>query len=134
VGVREAAHSEDGHGLEFLMSAPHRTDRIVELLTIAAYYHCGPLNQRLDLGHTSPIGEPWLPGSACDHFLVSLPYPYGPDLEWCEWPEGRAQHLWLLPITRAERDLKVSEGLEALEDRLDRAAVDPTDPKRRSVA
>lgn len=134
VGVWEAVHSEDGHGVEFVMSSPTRNERIVELLTINAYYHAGPPTQRLDLGHTVPIGEPWLPGSTCDHLFVSLPYPYGPELEVCKWLGGHARHLWLLPITEAEREFKVLHGAEALEKAFDDAAIIPTDPARPSVA
>lgn len=134
VGVWHATHNEHGHGVEFVMSSPTQDDRIVELLTINAFYHAGPPTQRLDLGHTVPIGEPWLPGSTCDHLLVSLPYPYGSDLEVSEWVGGHARHLWLLPITEAERAFKVEQGVEALEQAFDEAAIIPTDPLRPSVA
>lgn len=133
VGVWGATHNDHGHGVEFVMSSPERDDRIVELLTINAFYHAGPPSQRLDLGHTVPIGEPWLPNATCDHLFVSLPYPYGPDLEVCEWPGGHARHLWLLPITQAERDFKALNGTEALEQAFDDAAMLPTDPMRPSV-
>ena len=46
--------------------------------------------------------------------LVSLPYPFGPELEVCQLPDGELHVLWLLPITLAEREFKVREGLEAL--------------------
>lgn len=68
------------------------------------YYHRGG---RLGLGRTVPIGEPWLPGSRCDHYLVSLPYPFGPDLQVCHIGDLHVDFLWLLPITRAGRDLLV---------------------------
>ena len=133
VGVWDATHAESGHGLEFVMSSPRQDDRLVELLTITAYHHAGPSSQRLDLGHTMPIGEPWLPSSTCDHLLVSVPYPYGPDLEICEWRFGHARHLWLLPITEPERDFKKLHGLEALEQAFEDAPMIPTDPQRPSV-
>ena len=134
VGLWSATHTEDGHGLEFFMLAPGQDNRLVELLTLAAFFHAGPESQRLDVGHTVPIGEPWLRGSLCNHLLVSLPYTFGPELEWAEWEGGHARHLWLLPITEAEREFKVEFGREALEQRLEDAAVVPTDPQRRSVA
>lgn len=133
VGVWAATQVE-GVGLEFVLSSPRRDDRAVELLAMSAYYHAGPASQRLDLGHTVPVGEPWLPGATYDHLLVSLPYPYGTDLEHCAWPKGHARHLWLLPITAAERAYKVSHGVEALEQALEDAAIVPTDPQRPSVA
>jgi len=101
---------------------------------MTAYYHAGPPIQHLDLGHTVPIGEPWLPGSSCDHLLVSLPYPFGPDLESCSWDGGHARLLWMLPITDAEREYKTQNGLDALEERLEQAAVHPTDGGRPSVS
>ena len=87
----------------------------------------------MDVGHTVPIGEPWLEDSLCDHFLVSVPYPYGPDVEMCRWDGGHARLLWLLPITEAERDFRSEHGLEALEARLDRAAINFADPLRGSI-
>lgn len=42
----------------------------MDLLAITAYYHAGPPEQRLDIGHTIPIGAPWLDDSACDHLLL----------------------------------------------------------------
>lgn len=43
--------------------------------------------------HNMPIGEPWVPGSTCDHLLISLPYLHGPDLEHCTLPGGHARIL-----------------------------------------
>lgn len=134
VGVWSAIHTAEGHGLEFVMLAPEADARLLELLTLAAFFHAGPEAQRLDVGHTVPIGEPWLPGSSCAHLLVSLQYTFGPEFEWAEWEGGHARHLWLLPITEAERQFKVEFGQDALEQRLEDAAVVPTDPRRRSVA
>lgn len=102
--------------LEFVLVAPARDARHTELATMAAWYH---QQERLGLGHTFPIGEPWLPGSACTFMLVSLPYPFGPDLETCRLPDGEVRVLWLLPITAAEKQCKASAGLEALEQRFD---------------
>ncbi len=98
-----------------------------------AYYHAGPSDQRLDLGHTVPIGEAWTTGSACEYELVGLPYAYGPDLEVCAWPSGHIQVLAVQPITAAEREFKVEHGAEALEQRLEEAAIDFANPMRRSA-
>src|SRR4051812_10611589 len=110
VGLWDAVHQPDGHGLEFVMTALAADERLVELVAMAAYYHAGPVTQRPEVGHTVPIGEPWLPGSSCDHLLVSVPYPFGPELESCTWQGGHARLLWLLPITEAERTYKVDAG------------------------
>lgn len=133
IGCWAAVHNGGGHGLEFVLSARDSGDRHVELLAMTAYYHAGPPGQRLDIGHTVPIGQGWVDGSTCDHLLVTLPYAYGPDLERCAWAGGHARLLALIPITDAERRLKAAEGLEALESRLDDAAADFTNPFRPSV-
>jgi hypothetical protein len=133
VGVWDAVHEPTGHGLEFLLTSPTQDMRAVELLAMTAYYHAGLPTQRLDVGHTVPIGEPWLPGSRCDHLLVSVPYPFGPALESCTWSGGHARLLWLLPITEAERDYKIEMGQDALEQRLEDSAIIPTDIARPSV-
>src|SRR5262245_16771285 len=59
--------SREDPRLEFITTAPHRDQRHVELLTMAAWYHG---RHGLAKGHTLPIGEPWLPGSVCEFLLV----------------------------------------------------------------
>jgi hypothetical protein len=131
-GCWDAAH-DAGHGIEFVLATRDHTPRAVELLAVVAYYHAGPPEQRLDVGHTVRLGQPWLPGSTCDCALISRPYPWGPNLEVCEWTGGHARLLWVLPITERERDHRGEHGLEALEQRFDDAAIDFTDPERPSV-
>ena len=125
-----AAAEGQGRGLEFVISTLAETPRAVELLAMVVYYH---RSGRLGLGHTLPIGEPWLAGSACDHLLVSLPYPFGPDLQTCHVGDRHVDVLWLLPITQAERDFKAAHGLEVLEQRFDQAALEYWDIGRKSV-
>src|SRR4051812_44779420 len=102
LGCWEAVHDGE-HGLEFLLIAPDAEPRHALRVAMTAYYHANPKDAtfRLDLGHTVPIGEPWSPGSSCDHLLVSLPYPFDPELEACAWDGGHARLLWLLPIAAA---------------------------------
>jgi hypothetical protein len=128
-----AAANRDGHGNEFVLATTGFTRRAVELLAVTAHFHAGPPDQRLGLGHTINIGEPWLPGSACDFALLSLPYPWPRDLGIVDWEGGHAEVLWVLPITRAEREFKREHGLEALEQRFEAARLDYTDPGRASV-
>jgi hypothetical protein len=116
--------------LEFILVAPEQDLRQVELVTMIAWYH---RTDGLGIGHTLPIGEPWLPGSKCDHFLVSLPFPFGPKLEECNFQDWHLHYLWLLPITKAEREFKVKEGQEALEERFDDVALEYWKPDRASV-
>ncbi|MET7807542.1 suppressor of fused domain protein [Micromonospora chersina] len=127
------ATQHHGHGLEFVLYTAEPSDRHVETVTMNAYYHAAGGRNALDLGHTVPIGQPWQPGSRCDHLLVSLPYLWGPGLEVCTFPEGHIRVLWLLPITRAEKTFRHAHGLEALEQRLEDAGIDPADPARDSV-
>jgi hypothetical protein len=122
------------HGLEFVLSTNCEDLRHVEVLTMLAYYHAGPDGQRLDLGHTVPIGEAWTPGSLCEFEMIALPYAYGPDLEVCAWNNGHARILAALPITSAERELKISDGVESLEQRLEDSGADFSNPNRPSVA
>jgi hypothetical protein len=125
-----AATEDDGQGLELILSTPAATGRAVELLAMAVYYHRGG---RLGLGHTVPIGEPWLPGSGCDHLLITAPYPFGPELQTCHVGDRHVDFLRLLPITAAERDFKAASGLEALESRFTQAGLKYWDAHRESV-
>lgn len=116
-----ACTAEAEYGLEFVLAVQDPNPRAVELLAMTVSYNRAGA---LGLGHTVPIGEPWLPGSRCDHLLVSLPYPFGPDLETCHVGDRHVGFLWLLPITTGERDFKVSNGLEALESRFDEVGLE----------
>ena len=120
----------DDPRLEFVIAAPEQDQRHVELLSMSTWYHG---DRKRGTGHTFPIGEPWLPRSACEYFLVSQPYPFGPDLEVCNFPGGHVHVVWLLPITAAERDFKVREGLEALEQRFDACGLKYWVPGRESA-
>lgn len=126
-----AATPDLSHGLEFIVTVPAETPRAVELLAMTVYYHH---RGQLGLGHTYPIGEPWLPDSRCDHILVSLPYPFGPELQRGHVGDRHVDFLWLLPITKAEREFKVANGLEALEERFDAAGLRYCEVERTSVA
>src|SRR5690349_2812729 len=68
--------------LELVATAEQPAARHVELLAMTAHYHL--TGATLGVGHTIPIGEPLMPGSVLDHLLVSLPYPFGPELEVLE--------------------------------------------------
>lgn len=131
-GCWAASVEKRGHGLEFVMTAHVRDQRFIELMAMIAYYHCG--GHQLDLEHSMPIGEPWVPGSTCDHLLISLPYLHGPGLEHCPLPGGHARILWTLPVTAAEIEFRRRHGHEALEQLFDAAQIVPTDPYRASVA
>lgn len=105
----------------------------VELLTVVAYYH--RVGKPLKLGHTFNIGRPWLPGSACEFGLISLPYLDGPKLELFELPLSSltVRCLWLIPITAAESNFATEVGLEELEQTFEDQSFNYLDPMRRSV-
>ncbi|SDJ08999.1 Suppressor of fused protein (SUFU) [Frankineae bacterium MT45] len=107
-----AATESDNHGLEFILCTQNEEASAVESLARTVYYHRGGT---LGLGHTLPIGQPWLPGSVCDHLLISAPYPFTSDLSTCHIGDRHVDFVWMVPITEAERDLKVQAGLDALE-------------------
>jgi hypothetical protein len=88
---------------------------------------------RLDVGSVVNIGDPWMPGSQCDHLLVSVPYPYGPKLEWMKFPDICVRFLWALPITPREAAFAELNGCEALEQKFDAARVDYLNSFRSSI-
>lgn len=119
--------------LELHMFSPVQHDGHVELLTAIAHFH--RTGNALSLGHTVHFGRPWFSGSNCDFGLISLPYLDGPSLEHLQTgkDERGVRFLWLLPITKAERDYKKKNGLEAFEQRLENVEIDYLNPIRESV-
>ena len=130
IGAWEFSNNEK-EALEFIVLARFETPRITELLTMAVnYYH----TERLGFGHVFPIGEGWLEGSDCDHFLVSLPYPFGSNFEICHITKDfHIRFALLLPITKAEKDFAVSHSLEELEKKFEAAEIEYSNPQRKSV-
>jgi len=129
VGASEIEHSDSGLH-EFVVVSPVESNRLVEMLAMVTYYHS---NHNLGFGHTLPIGEPWLEGSSCENWLISLPYPFGEALEILPLNNIHAHVAWLLPITNAERDFKVQYDLEALEQKFDDAELEYWEIQRDSV-
>jgi hypothetical protein len=121
----------DPEPLELYLLSPQRSKELVVLLTATAHYH--RTGASLGLGHTVNFGQRWLPGSECDHGLISLPYLHGPTLEWLSIGKVKVRFLWLIPITPFELDYKKRCGLEALEERLEEANFGYCDPARASV-
>ncbi len=117
---------------EFFLISPVEEHQHVETLTMLANFHADE-RFRLDVGSVVNIGDPWMPGSQCDHLLISIPYPYGPKLEWLNLPDTCVRFLWALPITPREAAFLELNGLEALEQRFDTAKVDYLNPSRSSV-
>jgi hypothetical protein len=121
----------DAPPVEIHLFVPVQSESLVELLTVIAHYHL--TGAYLDVGHTVNFGRPWLAGSTCDHGLISLPYLDGPKLEWLEESDQKIHFLWLVPITLAEVQFKMTHGLEALESRFDSSQFNYLNPKRTSV-
>ncbi|OON67601.1 suppressor of fused domain protein [Hymenobacter sp. CRA2] len=118
----------EGRPIELHLFAPQQNLNLVELLVAAAAFH--RTEAPLALHHTLNLGRPWLPGSACDHGLIAVPYLDGPDLELLRTPQGVVSNYWLIPITESERDFKVRMGWEELEDMFEVSGLDYLDPNR----
>lgn len=119
------------HGLELHLFSRSQFEGHVELLTAVAHYH--QTAYPLSVGSTVNLGRSWLPGSKCAHGLVSLPYLYGPTLEWMLSEGVPIRCLWLIPIHEAERQFRHSYGLDKLECRFEQSGFDYLDPDRSSV-
>lgn len=118
-------------GLEFLVLGRTADEQLAQVLALASALHSqSPLKH----GSVIDLQEPWTEGSTLQHLLVTLPYPYGPDLERCQAGTYSVRILWLLPITAGEFALLKQDGLEALEGRFEEAGIDFLDPARASVA
>lgn len=128
-GASTIKHDE-GSAIEFILVSPRDDLRLVELLTMVVWFHH---LHGLDLGHTVPIGQPWLDQSRCDVMLITRPYVFEPELEICTLPDRHVHLLWLVPITRQEQQFKVDHGLEALEKEFDQSKLVFHDINRKSV-
>lgn len=123
----------DDEQLEVHLFSPIASENHVELLTAVAHFH--RTGDALGLGHTVNFGRPWLNDSLCDHGVITLPYLDGPTIEVCRLLSQSEviRCLWLVPITKSERQFKHLHGLEALEQCLEGANFNYLDPHRRSV-
>jgi Suppressor of fused protein (SUFU) len=121
----------DDVALELHIFSPYASEDIVELLVVTAHYH--RTGRRLGLGHTINFGRPWLPGSHCDHALISLPYLDGPTLEILDIGTKTINCDWLIPVTKSEVEFKMRHGLEALERRFEEGNLDYSNPSRKPV-
>lgn len=123
--------SNESQSLEFVLFAPSGDERHVETLTMLAHFH--RFESKLDVGHRVKIGRPWIEGSACDGFLISLPYPIGPQLEWLRDPDFAVRFLWALPITPREAAFAAKNGVERLEQQFDVVKLRYWDPLRQDA-
>lgn len=105
-------------GMEFFIMSPFADEVHSETLAMVGHYHSFRAH-RLDVGSVLNIGRPWMRYSRMGHLLVSLPYPYGPALEWAPSEAGPVRFLWLLPIHQSEADFIKCHTLEEFESLMD---------------
>jgi hypothetical protein len=129
--VGMSVERNDSNLIELVVYSPRPDNSIVELLTFAASYHRNkyPLN----IHHTVNIGKPWLDNSKCDHGFISLPYLDGEVLEIFNFGEKTIHCYWYIPITEKERDYKIDNGCEALEQLFEEKQFNYLDPNRESL-
>lgn len=118
----------DGNLIETFIFSPKKDESIVELITMVASFHKNV--SAFDLYHTVKIGRSWLENSRCDHCFFSLPYLDGESLELFHFG-GKTYHCyWLIPITEKERDFKIENGCEALEQLFEEKQIEYLNPDR----
>ena len=105
---------------------------LIDLLTFAASFHKNAA--LLGLNHTVNFGISWQDDSPCSFGFISLPYLDGEDLEIFNFEDGHLHNLWLIPITESERDYKIENGWDALEQRFEDCEMDYLNPQRPSCA
>ena len=122
----------DDNLVELVVYSPRSDERLVELLTVCASHHRNTLP--LTLNHTVNIGQPGLDSSRCDHGFISLPYLDGQGLEIFNVGIEEVHCYWFIPITEQERDFKIENGPEALEQLFEDKKLDYLNPTRDSLA
>lgn len=118
----------DDNLIELVVYSPRPADSVIELLTFCASYHRNRLP--LNIHHTVNIGQPWLDNSKCDHGFISLPYLDGENLEIFTVDSQTIHCYWLIPITEKERNYKIENGCEALEQLFEEKRLDYLNPGR----
>lgn len=126
--VGMSADRFDENLIELFIYSPKSDESLVELLTVCASYHRNGLP--LNLHHTVNIGRSWLDKSKCDHCFVSKPYLDGEELELFQYDEQEICCYWVIPITETERDFKIENGSEELEQLFEDKQLNYLDPYR----
>ena len=118
--------------VEYVISSPFATLEHAALFNmIAAAIQARGTSYAL--GDVIPIGRPWIEGATAAYLQVSLPYPYGPELEKADAVEPGLRLLWLVPIHASEAEFLQQNDVEALEQRFEDASIDFVDPARPPV-
>lgn len=126
--VGMSADRLDDNLIELFVYSAKADDLLTELLTVCASFHRNVLP--LNLNHTVNIGQAWLENSKCDHGLISAPYLDGPDLALFEYNGSEIFCNWFIPITKKERDFKIENGIEQLEQLFEDNELNYLDPNR----
>lgn len=129
--VGMSADRIDNNLIELFAFSPKPSDQLVELMTYCASYHRTSLP--LNIHHTINIGQPWLDSSTCDHAFISLPYLNEQDFHVLNVDGHEIHCYWLIPITKEERDYKIENGCEALEQLFEEKALDYLNPDRKCL-
>ena len=117
---------------EFYIASIAEAGLHVESLAWVTHFHSFPEHE-LGNGSIVDLGRPWMEGSMHHHFLVSWPYSIDRRAAICATPSGDVTYLWLIPIAESEARFARQNGVEALEDLLEKNEVDPADPYRKAV-
>ncbi|MEJ2881089.1 suppressor of fused domain protein [Pedobacter sp. GR22-6] len=126
--VGMSADRLDENLVELFIYSPKSDESLIELLTVCASYHRNVLP--LNLQHTVNIGRPWLGESKCDHCFISNAYLDGDQLELFNYLGQEISCYWLIPITMNERDFKIDNGYEKLEQLFEDKQIDYLNPDR----
>jgi len=128
VGMSAGAHG----GVETYLISPDQNDRAVEILFSLTRFHL--TGKSVGLAHTVNFGMPLWGGSQLDHGYLSYPYLENEGFLYIDRGGARSTGiLWLIPITREEREFKRQRGANALESLFEEHQLDCADPFRRSV-
>jgi hypothetical protein len=121
----------DENLIELILYSPKKDKSLIMLMTVCASYHRNVLP--LNIHHTVNIGQSWLEDSKCDHGFISLPYLDGQALEIFKFRDKEIHCYWFIPITEQERDYKIENGCEALEQLFEDKELDYLNPNRQSL-
>jgi hypothetical protein len=120
------------YGNEYFILSPIESARHIETLAMVAHFQSFEAHTA-GVGDTLNIGHPWLHDSPFDHLVVTMPYPYGPNLEIAPKSANDARFLWLVPISAAEAEFIRNSGFDRFEDLIEESEVDVIDPHRRDL-
>jgi Suppressor of fused protein (SUFU) len=127
----EATKAGD-HAFEFVLLWPWETPHHLQTLSEVALQSAeSPVKPTP--GTVIDMGRPWIEDGEASHFLVSLPYPLGPDFEHVLVPEIHIRIFWLLPVTDAEVEFILREGVDAFKELAEEHEVLYADPRRPSL-